>query len=404
MINLCNKPVFIHSMFRSGSTYLYEVFRRHKEEYWCYYEPLHEEIKFLKNTDIEKSQKINLTLHHPILDKPYFDEFLKIGVDLNLVFKKRFSYDCFFLEKNQDDPELKHYIQLLLDHASKRPLLQFCRSTGRIPWLKSNFKAIHIFLLRNPWDQWFSYKITPYFDHANRLIFCASSVPLVINDLRKNIRIICRHTQDISDDFRFCASTHTSPEISYTIFFALWCYTFIQGSHHADCVIDMDLLGSSFDYQEQISTSLSKYSISGLNFNDCHTPQNHYSIPEVGFFNKIEDEIIKHFKKYDYETNDINAVEAYLQSRRNYVQKIQYNQEQAKTTIEQLRVTLLNWQVDFSEINKQLNNAIERAEKAEYEFLLLRNEIDRLKQSYLFRFYRVIWRKFNILLAYYKLH
>jgi len=46
-------PIYIHSLFRAGSTYLFHVFRRSKAGYWCYQEPLHEVAFIAKhNPDI----------------------------------------------------------------------------------------------------------------------------------------------------------------------------------------------------------------------------------------------------------------------------------------------------------------------------------------------------------------
>jgi hypothetical protein len=42
-------PIFVHSLFRSGSTYLFEVFRRSPDGYWCYQEPLNEHLRHARD-------------------------------------------------------------------------------------------------------------------------------------------------------------------------------------------------------------------------------------------------------------------------------------------------------------------------------------------------------------------
>ena len=39
----------------------------------------------------------------------------------------------------------------------KLPVLGFCRSLGRVPWMVREREGFHIVTWRNPWDQWVSY-------------------------------------------------------------------------------------------------------------------------------------------------------------------------------------------------------------------------------------------------------
>ena len=72
-----NSPIFIHSLFRSGSTYLFNVFRR-TGNYWCYQEP---ENEWLLELDNKPEALLAVTtnnggnIHHPDIGKPYFWQF-----------------------------------------------------------------------------------------------------------------------------------------------------------------------------------------------------------------------------------------------------------------------------------------------------------------------------------------
>ena len=50
-------PIFIHSLFRSGSTYLFKLCRSSPAGYWCYQEPLHEAVLAAN----EDPRKVGLT-------------------------------------------------------------------------------------------------------------------------------------------------------------------------------------------------------------------------------------------------------------------------------------------------------------------------------------------------------
>ena len=66
-------PVFIHSLFRTGSTYIWLKFRNN-EQYYCYYEPFHEVLSILTR-DVSNLLNEDLArdvLGHPAIKKRYF--------------------------------------------------------------------------------------------------------------------------------------------------------------------------------------------------------------------------------------------------------------------------------------------------------------------------------------------
>src|SRR5271168_1053815 len=81
-ISFAARPIFVHSMWRCASTYLFNVFRRSPQRYFAYQEPIHEVtvtsaanprhlLEFL-------SEKMAGELRHPILEKPYFQEIFEV--------------------------------------------------------------------------------------------------------------------------------------------------------------------------------------------------------------------------------------------------------------------------------------------------------------------------------------
>ena len=66
------EPVFIHSLFRAGSTYLFNCFRRSPFGYWCYQEPLNEYLVNAVNMPgklLELHEENATHLRHPKLER-----------------------------------------------------------------------------------------------------------------------------------------------------------------------------------------------------------------------------------------------------------------------------------------------------------------------------------------------
>ena len=165
------EPIFIHSLWRTGSTFLFSVFRRSPNGYWCYQEPIHEFALYSKDApDLLMSNHLASpdVLRHPHLDKPYFYELFKTWPQWRNDINKNIIYDAYFAEADNDSTTI--YLDKLIKNSKGRPVIQECRTSSRISVLKKSLGGQHIYLWRNPWDQWWSYKATHYFDITNQLI------------------------------------------------------------------------------------------------------------------------------------------------------------------------------------------------------------------------------------------
>ena len=109
-------PIFIHSLFRTGSTYVWNKFRQNKH-YYCY-------------------STATARVRHPRITKNHLAEYEKLlqpnhrGIPF---FKKSFSFDDYC--NNDPNPDLKRYIDYLISGAAaegKTPVLQFNRTAFRI--------------------------------------------------------------------------------------------------------------------------------------------------------------------------------------------------------------------------------------------------------------------------------
>ena len=178
------KTIFLHSMFRAGSTYMFNKFRNY-DTFWPHYEPLHHDLIKLKkeSLDIWKyDKKATNVMNHPELEKPHFYEF-KFAFDNTASlphYDTDFAYKEFFNVSKTH--ELQKYINNLINSTpeTKLPVFQFNRTSLRIEWFKKQYpESLNIFLLRNPRDQFESYYQR---NSLEKNVFLAINIYIVLND------------------------------------------------------------------------------------------------------------------------------------------------------------------------------------------------------------------------------
>lgn len=287
-----NNSIFIHSLFRAGSTYLFNVFRR-AGGYWCYQEPLHEVALYARDEPkvllLDQGDEKRRLLRHPHIEKQYFQELH----DVWPTWKDRLSqpaiYASYFAPLNVDIGI--EYWQALIDAAQGRPVFQECRTAGRMKEMREQLGGFHIYLWRNPWDQWWSYKVTPYFDVANLLIIHAPYVPLAVRALCTFLGFEPYVQEDIEKAFAHFSATPLTSEESYLIFYLLWCLAIQAGMQSAHLLLNIDRLSDSSVYREEIQAQLAKVGIDGIDFSDCQIPQGSYPEQDQEFFISLENKI-----------------------------------------------------------------------------------------------------------------
>lgn len=303
-MNARNSPVFIHSIYRSGSTYLFNVFRRSGRGYWCYQEPAHEALLLLNSGDPEKLlanwwREVAQGLRHPKLTKPYFWEYVQIKDAISGLFYKSFSYEDSFVGEELPLKQAK-YFRALIDNAKGRPVLQFCRSVGRAAALKSEFGGIHIYLWREPRSQWWSFKINDYFDAAIQLTYNAVGLPPVLKEIRQRWGISQFRSKDVVSELSDARLQQLPSAANYSVFYGLWLYAFIEAEEYADISINIDKLGNMENYRIETKALLERLGIDGLDFSDCTVGQLSLSVDEDNFYSNIEHQIRELFSLYGY--------------------------------------------------------------------------------------------------------
>jgi len=273
------KPILIHSLFRTGSTYIWNKFRQN-EDFCCYYEPLHHVISTFINSIIDWPYDTSLTdkMNHPELSKTHYYEYKKLVKDNGLsIFQKSFSYDEFC--NNNANPDLQKYIDLLITNSEdKIPLLQFNRTSLRIQWFKEYYpNTFNIYLFRNPIDQWQS-AIDQYINMEQPIFLLLDLLIAgknIDNDYFKNlsglIPLFKFGNHDFDNEQVFYQSiidAYTLQE-SYYIFYYIWLTSLIENVCHADYLLNINYLCEKKIYRDNFSKFLSDNNMSNISFDDC---------------------------------------------------------------------------------------------------------------------------------------
>lgn len=219
--------IFVTARFRSGSTLLWNVFRQFPEV-TAYYEPFNERRWF---DPTGRGSRVDAT-HRGVSD--YWQEYEGLG-DLHEVYREQWIREHLYMDQHSWDPQMKRYIDRLIEHAPQRAVLQFNRVDFRLPWIRHHYpqaKIIHLY--RHPREQWCStLKHSNQFgpDQGTLREFQPHDhfyLSTWVNDLR--YRFACLH-----DD----GQRHP-----YHYFYLLWRLSHAMGVQHADLSIRFEALAN----------------------------------------------------------------------------------------------------------------------------------------------------------------
>lgn len=254
--------IFLHAGWRSCGTWLWEALRE-RDTVRAYYEPLHEDLDSLDRAALTRFSPGSWDSGHSP-GAPYFAEYLprlrhgmfgdKPGIQ---GYAQRFAFDDYFRDPGSDDPALRAYLQGLIDaaHAEGRvPVLKFCRSLGRVPWMARHFPdAMHAVVLRDPTAQWLSARRqmevakNRYFVLAPFVILARNAAHPMVADALARLRVpMPPHvSRDLGITTQVC--WHHVCGLSwaerYRGFLALWAASSLTALRSDALVIDSESLG-----------------------------------------------------------------------------------------------------------------------------------------------------------------
>jgi glycosyltransferase involved in cell wall biosynthesis len=274
-------PVFLHSLFRTGSTYIWNKFRQNRH-YYCYYEPFHQGLAEITAENIEALLTRDFeSVNHPPLDKYYLYEYKPLldhrheGLPF---FKKSFSFDEFCF-RDSENPDLVKYIDYLLVGAGKKiPVLQFNRSSLRVRWFKKYYPgARHIYLVRNPADQWSSYfEVTrkakeSIFLVMDLLIASINSGDGDFQPLSALLPLIRYHHEKLTNEltiYRLIEPSYSLEE-KYTIFYYIWLKSLLENVFYADFILDINRLSDDTQYRKTFEDYICQPGEAAVDFRDA---------------------------------------------------------------------------------------------------------------------------------------
>lgn len=242
------KAIFLHGMWRAGTTYVWSRFRDVPDCY-CFYEPLHHGLaRITKDRIVRDTRDITQQNTHPDLAQPYFREFEPLINGRGVVgFQKDMAYDRFVLARDDRHDALRSYIAELVDYAhahGKVPVLGFNRTVMRLPWIAENFDALNVYIDRDPREIWWSYE--RHRQKGNNTFFTAwlrvidhnreeSPFASLAHYLGMKARFL---RLDDKAYYKKILQTLT-PEQTYHMVYAVWRASETQARQHAGFIFDM---------------------------------------------------------------------------------------------------------------------------------------------------------------------
>ncbi len=274
--------IFLHSAFRSASTWFWSRFRALPGTL-AYYEPFHEMKGSLTPEHIAHDRPDIWASGHGYLAEPYNQEYLDLLAPAGGVpfYQERFAYDDYYAP-----PDDRHhrYIEALVDHAghlNKVPVFGFTRSLGRAAWMAKRYPGLHVVTLRDPWDLWASVveqsaRGNTYFDfrfyllaaiashHAeHRAFFDGLSLPRPSGETPRRTMDFVHH---------FFRATPAKPR--FRAFLRLYMLDNLLALPNADVIVDMDRLSGETAYRQATTAELRrKTGFAGLDFEQCAMPR-----------------------------------------------------------------------------------------------------------------------------------
>ncbi len=278
------RAIFIHSGWRTGSTYVWTKFRQHPA---CvgFYEPFNEMLSAMSPTDIYTARHDLAALKHSEIGLPYFHEYIPLlGSRGHPLFRLEFSYRNYFLV-DEDLPDQRAYVESLLGlggKLGKLPTLGFVRSLGRVGWFRKAFaEAANIVVIRSAVGQWLSARQLAlqhqheFFDPMQLLIFAQArgSAAVIEEAQRLGIPRLDDHPLSAAIELARKMTMQITPAVRFRIFASLYVMSYLAALPNADLVIDMDRLSVEADYQAHTASEIKRLTGLEIDFADAAMPR-----------------------------------------------------------------------------------------------------------------------------------
>jgi Sulfotransferase family len=146
-------PIFLVGQFRTGSTMFWNLLRTSPEPFTSYYEPFHESLLHL----VDDPELV--TPHKADSDvDDQFTEYRSLDRStLGSLWRPWFGRERFLLAADDLAPDMRDFIDFLVESSDRRVVIKFTRASFRVSWLRRQYPSATIIRLeRRPRDVWTS--------------------------------------------------------------------------------------------------------------------------------------------------------------------------------------------------------------------------------------------------------
>lgn len=266
--------VFVHSSFRTGSTFIRSCFRRDPRAL-SFQEVFNENLADMTPEMIGHFNPGGWHSKHPSM-APYFLEFQSLlsetekGVSL---YDRSMSYGTFFSGDNLSKEEAAYVGQLieLAREHDRVPVVTCTRSLGRLQALKNEFGGLHLMIYRNIFDQWCSYT-DQWLKGDGGFI---ETIWLALNG---------SHGDELANKIgRVYATDSRSPTDpkNFLAFCLLHLYLYARAADHASDIIDIDKLAADDDVRNRIENLIKDSSGLTVDFSSAKETKS-FSLVDIG--------------------------------------------------------------------------------------------------------------------------
>jgi hypothetical protein len=261
-------PVFIHSSWRTASTWLWARLRQAPTAI-AYCEFFHERLGACTIEDLTANDFANWNSKHPE-SAPYFLEFARLiesdgavrGYDPSMAIDR-------FLPAGGPHGALslaeRAYVEGLIENAArlrKIPVLTDTRTLGRLEALAKAFPGRHVLLVRNLFHQWASYSEQ-----------CAGGNRYFLDMLFLTVEA-SRHDPFVALIANWFANenrTETSASV-FQLFLLFHLYLYAHSHDAADTIVDINKIAANPDARRAAEASLSDCVQFPIDLSDARTP------------------------------------------------------------------------------------------------------------------------------------
>jgi hypothetical protein len=271
-------PIFIHSLFRSASHYFFRKFRD-IDAFSCYREPFNPSLSALNHPG--RHQQLIESASLPgqpdaRSDRPDFYEYWEARQHLRGHFHESFAYQQYFLRDGRLPARQRTWLSLIIEHAPARPVLQFCRSAGRIAALRALYGGVHLHLWREPRVLWWAYKVRSDIDSVSQRIYRSAHLPAPLREARRLAGMGRLRSRPLQ------------PHGDYLLFYGLWLDAWLRQRSYSDLSIHIDGIALDPAGNAGCARRLGELAGRPIDLGDLHASSMVFTADEEPFYAQVE--------------------------------------------------------------------------------------------------------------------